>query len=97
MDKYINFIRKKLTTRELLEQLAEECNELGKISLKLIRAGGLSNNTTPLNFYNAMIDFTEEQLDVVSVLWLLTGNKDYEYIKNYPKFERWARRLGYKE
>lgn len=47
MNKYAEYIMNTLTARELLEQLAEECNELSKASLKLIRALGLSENATP--------------------------------------------------
>ena len=97
MNKYAEFVRNKLSERELLEQLAEECNELAKASLKLIRACGMSENTTPISKMDAYSNFMEERKDVASVLWLLTGSEWYAYIDGYPKFERWARRLGYKE
>lgn len=90
------YIKNTLSERELLEQLAEECVELGKEALKLIRAKELSKNTTPITVAESKSRFTEEQLDVISVLWLVTGNKMYEHIKNYPKYVRWAQRLGYK-
>ena len=97
MNKYAQFVRNTLSERELLEQLAEECNELAKASLKMIRAGSMSNNMTPTSRDDACDNFEEEQKDVISVLWLLTGNERYAYIDGYPKFERWAKRLGYKE
>ena len=97
MNKYAKYIRSKLSNQELLEQLAEECNELAKASLKMIRAGGMSNNMTPTSRDDAYDNFEEEQKDVVSVLWLLTLDERYAYIDGYPKFERWAKRLGYKE
>ena len=97
MSKYTSYIKNTLSKRELLEQLAEECNELSKSSLKLIRADGMSKNVTPITKKDAWDNFIEEQLDVISVLWLLTGNSDFYYIDNYPKYERWAKRLGYKE
>lgn len=90
-----NYIKNTLSERELLEQLAEECVELGKESLKLIRAKELSKNSTPMTEAESETRFTEEQLDVISILWLLTGNRIYEHIKNYPKYVRWAKRLGY--
>ena len=97
MNKYAKYIRSKLSNQELLEQLAEECNELAKASLKMIRANGMSANITPVSRQDAYDNFIEEQNDVVSVLWLLTRYERYAYIDGYPKFERWAKRLGYKE
>lgn len=89
------YIQDTLSERELLEQLAEECMELGHVALKSIRAKELSPNATTLHRANAIVRFLEEQLDVMSILWLLTENKMYEHIKNYPKYVRWAKRLGY--
>ncbi len=97
MNKYAKFVRNTLSERELLEQLAEECNELAKASLKLIRANQMSENVTPTSKIKAYDNFIEEQKDVISVLWLLTRNERYAYIDGYPKLERWAKRLGYKE
>lgn len=89
------YIKNKLTRRELLEQLAEECAELSQAASKLIRAERLSNNPTPISKEEAEKKFTEEQLDVISILWLLTDSKIYEHIRFYPKYVRWAVRLGY--
>ena len=97
MNKYAEYVKNTLPARDLLEQLAEECNELSKASLKLIRAIGASENPTPISKNEAYDNFIEEQNDVISVLWLLTGNERYAYIDGYPKMERWAKRLGYKE
>ena len=97
MNKYSEYVRDTLPDRDLLEQLAEECNELSKASLKLIRAIGDSENPTPIGQVEAYDNFIEEQKDVISVLWLLTNSDRYAYIDSYPKMERWAKRLGYKE
>ena len=97
MNKYAEYVKNTLPARDLLEQLAEECNELSKASLKLIRAIGASKNTTPISKVEAYDEFIEEQKDVISVLWLLTNSERYAYIDGYPKYERWAKRLGYKE
>ena len=97
MNKYAEYVKNTLPARDLLEQLAEECNELSKASLKLIRALELSENATPIGQIEAYDNFIEEQKDVISVLWLLTNSDRYAYIDNYPKMERWAKRLGYKE
>ena len=97
MNKYAEYVKNTLPVRDLLEQLAEECNELSKASLKLIRAIGDSENPTPIGQVGAYENFLEEQKDVISVLWLLTNSDRYAYIDGYPKIERWAKRLGYKE
>ena len=97
MNKYAEYIMNTLTARELLEQLAEECSELTKASLKLIRALELSENATPIDKIKAYDNFIEEQKDVISVLWLLTNSDRYAYIDDYSKYERWAKRLGYEE
>ena len=97
MNKYAEYVKNTLPARDLLEQLAEECNELSKASLKLIRALELSENATPIDKIEAYDNFIEEQKDVISVLWLLTNSDRYAYIDEYPKMERWAKRLGYKE
>ena len=97
MNKYAEYVKNTLPARDLLEQLAEECNELSKASLKLIRADQMSENVTPTTKLEAWDNFIEEQKDVICVLWLLTGNERYAYIDGYPKIERWAKRLGYKE
>lgn len=89
------YIKNKLTRRELLEQLAEECSELTKAAMKTIRAEELSENPTPTSRVEAEKNFTEEQLDIISVLYILTGSKMYEHIMYYPKYVRWAIRLGY--
>ena len=97
MNKYAEYVKNTLPARDLLEQLAEECNELSKASLKLIRAIGDSENPTPIGQIEAYDNFIEEQKDVVSVLWLLTRDENYKFIDNYEKYVRWAKRLGYEE
>ena len=97
MNKYAEYVKNTLPARDLLEQLAEECNELSKASLKLIRAIGDSENPTPIGQVEAYDNFIEEQKDVISVLWLLTRNENYKFIDNYEKYVRWAKRLGYEE
>ena len=97
MNKYAEYVKNTLPARDLLEQLAEECNELSKVSLKLIRALKLNKNATPISKVEAYDKFIEEQKDVISVLWLLTRDERYAHIDGYQKYERWAKRLGYKE
>ena len=97
MNKYAEYVKNTLPARDLLEQLAEECNELSKASLKLIRANEMSENVTPTSRLEAWNNFVEEQQDVISVLWLLTRDENYKFIDNYEKYVRWAKRLGYEE
>ena len=97
MNKYAEYVKNTLPMRDLLEQLAEECNELAKASLKLIRANQMSENVTPTSRLEAWNNFVEEQKDVISVLWLLTRDENYKFIDNYEKYVRWAKRLGYEE
>ena len=97
MNKYAEYVKNTLPARDLLEQLAEECNELSKASLKLIRANEMSENVTPTSRLEAYGNFIEEQKDVISVLWLLTRDENYKFIDNYEKYVRWAKRLGYEE
>ena len=71
MNKYQKYILNVLTERELLEQLAEEAAELSQAALKLIRAGGMSNNATPITEQKAIDNLKEELHDVLAVASLL--------------------------
>lgn len=101
-----NYIRKKVTTRSLLELMAEESTELADASLelskgcmKMIRARQCSDNPTPVT-YDEAIDMVndsfrmilEELQDVFNCAYLLGW---YDKCGNYKKIERMARRLGY--
>lgn len=101
MNKYAKHIRATLDNRTLLEQLAEECSELSKASLKLIRAMGRNNNVTPVSPGQAMDNFREEVMDVLSVIAMIEGedviNGMVDDIPYNPKLKRWAERLGYEE
>lgn len=89
------YIRATLDRRELLEQLAEEMTEAAKAALKLIRAEELNKNWTPVKAEEAYDNLGEEIEDVRLVLALLDMLiVDYT---DYPKIERWAKRLGWKE
>lgn len=99
-------ITKKLNERELLEQLAEEASELSQAALKLIRAAGYSNNTTPVKEKEAIENLVTEFNDVLvswsvllksrhairSELIVQTANGEKR-----KKLERWAERLGWEE
>lgn len=92
MNKYQEYILSVLTERELLEQLAEEAAELSQAALKLIRAEGLSNNTTPVTAGQARTNLQEEFSDILMVAELL----ELIDCQNDKKWQRWAERLGYK-
>ena len=102
--KHFKFVLEKLDKRTILEQLAEEGSELSKASLKTIRAEELSNNFTPVTREEAFSNLCEEIHDTLMVILLLWSKCKYphEYAglwaeKFNPKWERWAKRLGYKE
>ena len=92
MNKYQEYILSVLSERELLEQLAEEAAELSQAALKLIRAEGLSNNTTPITAGQARTNLQEEFSDILMVAELL----ELIDCQNDKKWQRWAERLGYK-
>lgn len=89
----LEYILSVLTERELLEQLAEEAAELSQAALKLIRAEGLSNNTTPITAGQARTNLQEEFSDVLTVAELL----ELIDCHNDKKLQRWAERLGHKD
>lgn len=97
MKKYALYVKNHLSRREVLEQLAEECAELCKASLKMIRAEGLSDNPTPTTGVKAREDFIEELYDVLAVLYVLDVQAVWPMVSDYWKWKRWAERLGYKE
>ena len=91
MNQYKEYIFGVLSERELLEQLAEEAAELSQAALKLIRAEGLSNNTTPISAGQARTNLQEEFSDILMVAELL----ELIDCQNAKKWRRWAERLGY--
>ena len=92
MNQYKEYILSVLTERELLEQLTEEAAEMQQAAMKLIRAAGMSNNTTPITAGQARTDLQEEFSDVLTVAELL----ELIDCQNDKKLQRWAERLGYK-
>ena len=98
--KHFQYVLEKLDKRTILEQLAEEGSELSKASLKIIRAEEMSNNFTPVTREEAFSNLCEEIHDTLMVVLLLWSKCKYshEYAGKFnPKWERWAKRLGYKE
>ena len=92
----IEYIREKLTTEELLAQLAEEATELAHAALKYRRVLD-GTNPTPATAEDAMANLQEEIADVRLVLELLylTGKPEQTAIMAH-KLARWAGRLAEK-
>lgn len=95
----IEYIREKLTTEELLAQLAEEATELAQAALKLRRVYD-GTNPTPKTHVQAIGDLHEEIADVQLLLRVL--KLDTPRCENLQKniaqgkLVRWARRLAEK-
>lgn len=77
----------------MLEQLAEECAELGKAALKLARIVR-KENPTPVTEDNAEIALIEEYTDVVQCAQELGLEPDLVEMKEKKErfFERWENR-----
>lgn len=78
----------------VLEQLAEECCELGQAALKLSRIMR-GENPTPVSIEVAQFDFAVEAGDVTLVLDLLRRNgvRVANRKQKNHKMNRWIRRL----
>ena len=96
-----NYISASLTTRTILEQLAEESAELSQAALKLIRASGASENRTNISVNEAEKNLIEEIRDVLMIIDLLGLGFDLEDLakknEEYFKWQRWFKRLTEKK
>ena len=88
---YKNYIKTVLDERTLWEQLSEEGSELAKAALKVIRAMGYSNNSTPISRKEAMDNVKEELRDVLHVCSILGLIDNVEV--DEEKLERWVKRI----
>lgn len=86
------YVKSKLTRRELLEGLAEEAAELAQAALKCIRAERLNNNPTPLKAYDARKNLEEEIRDTMTTAYML-GALPHTFYPDPEKVERWANRI----
>lgn len=96
----IRFIQNALYERDKLEQLSEECSELGKAALKLIRAKGLGANPTPVSISAAEGNLKEEALDVIACLLVCGFNVNDlldEVSTDNAKWARWVTRIQREE
>lgn len=93
-------IIEKIGIAATLEQLAEECAELGQASLKLARKIR-DENPTPKTKQECYDDFEEEVADVMLVIELLKekGLFSKMIMDHYMqmKYARWKTRLGISE
>jgi NTP pyrophosphatase (non-canonical NTP hydrolase) len=92
----IEYVRAHLSKEELLAQLAEECNELGKAALKLRRAYS-GENPTPVKRADAFANLVEEIADVTLCIEVLGCNTP-EILYNCGKIweeksARWMNRI----
>lgn len=90
----IEYVRSHLGQAALLEQLAEECAELGKAALKLARIYR-GENPTPLSEDAAFYAVKEEAVDVelcMDVVQPCTDVGVWKLMKK-EKLDRWVDRL----
>lgn len=95
---YLEYISEHLTTRELLEQLAEEAAELSQTALKTCRTLDDSNNPTSAPEDEVWEHLDEEMVDVLNAYCAVYG--DFSAAANAlldchgsPKWERWYERV----
>ena len=87
-------IIEEIGTAAMLEQLAEECNELGKAALKLARIVR-KNNPTPVTEEQAKENLCEEAGDVINCIEMLEG-ADILFVDEdarKSKIIRWENRI----
>ena len=85
-------VRQKLGKAELLAQLAEECNELGKAALKLRRVLD-GANPTPVPKEEAEANLQEEIADVLGCVGLIGFIEMDANAQIYRKMKHWVKRL----
>ena len=87
-------IIKEIGTAAMLEQLAEECTELGKAALKMARIIR-KDNPTPVTIEQAKENLCEESGDVITCIEMLE-NADVLFVDTdarNAKIERWKNRI----
>ena len=87
-------IIEEIGTAAMLEQLAEECNELGQAALKLARIIR-KNNPTPVTEEQAKENLCEEAGDVINCIEMLEG-ADILFVDDdarKSKIIRWENRI----
>ncbi len=87
----INYIRSKVSTTDMLVQVAEECNELSAAVLKLIRKLN-GENPTPKTDEEIKANIQEEMTDVLLCMDVL-GELYIDKEQYSKKLDRWTQRL----
>lgn len=87
----IDVVHLSLTTPAQFEQLAEECSELSKATLKYARILR-GDNPTPVTTSKARADITEEATDVLLCLRVCGVPNSPEVA--LQKMQRWVERLN---
>lgn len=93
----LQYIHNTLPIRDLLEAAAEEAAEFSQASLKMIRAGHLSENRSPASVTSTHLNMREEVIDLLNCVAALYGswNEVEELVamaKVSPKWGRWVDR-----
>ena len=87
-------IIKEIGTAAMLEQLAEECTELGKAALKMARIIR-KDNPTPVTIEQAKENLCEESGDVITCIEMLKS-ADVLFVddnERNAKIKRWKNRI----
>ena len=87
-------IIKEIRTAAMLEQLAEECTELGKAALKMARIIR-KDNPTPVTIEQAKENLCEESGDVITCIEMLKS-ADVLFVddnERNAKIKRWKNRI----
>ena len=97
-DDYLDYISDHLTTRELLEQVAEEATELAQAALKACRTLMYSNNPAQMSEGQARSCIEDEMVDVLNAYCALSegfsaGANALLECHGSPKWERWYKRV----
>ena len=103
MENYALRISDALGSRARYEALAEECAELAQACMKMCRAIS-GENPTPIDIGDAVDMVTDEMLDVISCIVVVSVSGSIsagdtlalieKMVTLNPKWERWAERLG---
>ena len=87
------YVAKNLSEGERYAQLAEECNELGKASLKIRRVITQGASPTPVTIKEALDNLHEEVADVLVCCDVLPIDWAKIHDIEQKKSERWVKRL----
>lgn len=93
----VEYIRKNLDDVAKYTAVAEESSELTQAAMKVLRAGKVVDNPTPVSITQATTNFEEEIVDLGTVLWVLGYDPEWvcSVIKNRnEKLKRWAERIA---